>query len=143
MSWPTLHERIVALETMSPAQLRSEWRAVHRKPPPQLTPDLLARGIAWQLQTRAFGGLSRKAESILNRYALGRTRSAPDKALKLGTRLVRRWQDRTYDVLVVESGFLHDGTIYTSLTAVAEAITGSRRSGPLFFGLREGKSSNG
>jgi len=138
-----LHERIAALEAMSPAQLRSEWRAVHRKPPPHLTPDLLARGIAWQLQAKAFGGLSRKAESLLNRYAPGRTRPAPDKTLKLGTRLVRRWQDRTYDVLVVESGFLHDGVIYSSLTAVAEAITGSRRSGPLFFGLREGKGGNG
>lgn len=143
MSGPILEERLAALEAMSPAQLRSEWRAVYRKPPPQLTPDLLARGIAWQLQAKAFGGLSRKAEAILQRYASGKRPRPSDKSLKLGTRLVRRWQDRTYDAIVVESGFLHDGTVYTSLTAVAEAITGVRRSGPLFFGLREGKSSNG
>lgn len=141
MSGPTLDERLAALETMSPAQLRSEWRAVYKKPPPQLTPDLLARGIAWQLQAKVHGGLSRKAEAILSRYAPGQTRKRPDKKLKLGIRLVRRWQDRTYDVIAVESGFLHDGAVYRSLSAVARVITGTPWSGPRFFGLKE--SANG
>lgn len=42
-----INDERTALLTMSPAQFRSEWRRVLRAPPPDLTPDLLRRGIAY------------------------------------------------------------------------------------------------
>ena len=53
-----------------------------------------------------------------------------------GTRLVREWQGRTHTVLVTDTGFEYAGKHYPSLSAIARAITGTRWSGPAFFGLR-------
>jgi hypothetical protein len=56
--------------------------------------------------------------------------------LKAGTILSREWNGVTQRAIVVEDGFLWDGTRYDSLSAIAFAITGTRWSGPRFFGLR-------
>jgi hypothetical protein len=56
--------------------------------------------------------------------------------LKPGTRLMREWQGRTYDVLVLDDGFSWENTRYRSLSAIARKITGTAWSGPLFFGLK-------
>jgi hypothetical protein len=48
--------------------------------------------------------------------------------------------------VVVESGYSFRGQRYRSLSAVARLITGSRWSGPLFFGLKnrpKAEASNG
>jgi hypothetical protein len=56
--------------------------------------------------------------------------------LKAGTILSREWNGITQRAIVVEDGFLWEGTRYDSLSAIAFAITGTRWSGPRFFGLR-------
>jgi len=56
--------------------------------------------------------------------------------LKPGTRLVREWQGRTYEVLVLDDGFSWQSTRHRSLSAIARKITGTAWSGPLFFGLK-------
>lgn len=65
-------------------------------------------------------------------------------AIKLtpGTRLVREWHGKTYEVVLLEGGRARMGDrTYRSLSAVATAITGTRWSGPLFFGLRNRKNA--
>jgi hypothetical protein len=57
--------------------------------------------------------------------------------LKAGTILSREWNGITHRAIVVDDGFLWDGTRYDSLSAIAFAITGTRWSGPRFFGLRD------
>ncbi len=52
-----------------------------------------------------------------------------------GTRLIREWNGVTHRVEVEEQGLLWRGTRYSSLSAVARAITGARWSGPRFFGV--------
>jgi len=52
-----------------------------------------------------------------------------------GTILSREYKGREVRVLVLEKGFECDGQVYRSLSAVAEAITGSHWNGWLFFGL--------
>lgn len=141
-----LDEQLERLAALSPVDLRAEWRRVYPTPPPQLTADLLVRCIAWQMQVKAFGGLSRASERVLDQRAgLAPGRRLLDTShLKPGTRLVRRWQDITYDVLVVEDGFLFKDELFGSLSAIAEAITGTRWSGPRFFGLKtSGKPGHG
>jgi hypothetical protein len=57
------------------------------------------------------------------------------------TRLIRVWKGERHTVEVTETGYLWRGHSRRSLSAVAGAITGSRRNGPAFFGLRERKAA--
>ncbi len=62
--------------------------------------------------------------------------------LKPGTRLIREWQGRTYEVVVLDDGLSWQGTQYRSLSAIARKITGTAWSGPLFFGLKQNRSAS-
>jgi len=143
---PRLTDQLTALATMSPAQLRAEWRRVCQTPPPaRLTTDLLRRGIAHRLQERVHGGLTTAHARELDRMVRRRLAEVPNgpqvaaerdaPRLRPGTRLVREWQGRTYHVLVTEHGFVMDHRKYPSLSRIAEAITGAHWSGPRFFGI--------
>jgi hypothetical protein len=68
-------------------------------------------------------------------------RARPD--LATGTRLVREWQGRTYEVIALEDGFSWRDTHYRSLSAIARKITGTPWSGPLFFGLKQNGAKSG
>ncbi len=62
--------------------------------------------------------------------------AGPAVRLKPGLRLVREWRGETHDVLVLEEGFEWNGERRRSLSAIAREITGTRWSGPRFFGLK-------
>lgn len=136
----SLKERLNGRATLSPAELRAEWRRVYRTPAPALSPDLLARGIAYRLQERVYGGLSPAVERQLLRLATNDPGRAPtpssNTSLRPGTRLVRSWNGETHQVLVREEGYQLGERVYASLSAVAFEITGTRWSGPRFFGLK-------
>jgi hypothetical protein len=98
------------------------------------------------MQELAGGGLRPEPQRQLRRIAqqFKETGAATIRArpeLKPGTRLVREWQGRTYDVLVLDDGFSWQGTRYRSLSAIARKITGTPWSGPLFFGLKPNRSA--
>jgi hypothetical protein len=57
-------------------------------------------------------------------------------AIKPGTRLVRQWKEQVHVVEVETEGFEYRGVRYESLSEIARLITGTRWSGPLFFGLK-------
>jgi hypothetical protein len=129
-------------------QLRAEWRRVYRASPPRLTPDLLLRGIAHRLQERAYGGLSPATARELQRLAKrlehgGELAAKPEVRLKPGTRLIRSWSGTTYSVLVTDDGFLLGEAHFTSLSQIAESITGAHWSGPRFFGIRAAAATTG
>lgn len=133
-------ERLHALEVSA---LRTEWNRLYRSPPPaRASRSLLELGVAWKIQEIAYGGLSRTTMRRLA-GAAGPTDatgapSAPKTiALKPGARLVREWQGETHDVLVVEGGYEWRGQRWTSLSMIAREITGTRWSGPRFFGLEK------
>jgi len=130
------HETGVAgLRGLSRTQLRQMWRDLHKAAPPvAFTPDLLARGIAWRLQTKALGGLPMETRRLLEADEPGRG-AGTSRSLRPGNRLVRRWRGATYVVEVTEEGFSYSGAHYGSLSEIAGAITGTRWSGPKFFGL--------
>ncbi|MEQ1718872.1 MAG: DUF2924 domain-containing protein [Hyphomicrobium sp.] len=124
------------------AELRAEWRRLHRmQPPMRLSRDLLIRGMTYKLQERALGGLSksmsRKLEPSHADLANADRRSvvAP-VTLKPGTRLVREWHGVTHTVLIHAHGIEWRGQRYASLSVIAREITGAHWSGPRFFGLR-------
>ena len=133
---------MAALATTSPAQLRSEWLSLYKAPAPPLTADLLARGIAWRLQERVHGGLSkstlREVEKLVRQFERGGPARIGDGRIKPGTRLVRDWGGSSHHVLILESGYLYQDRRYASLSQVAREITGARWSGLRFFGLVTG-----
>ena len=132
---------LAALRSLSRQQLQGWWRDLYKAAPPtSFTPDLIARGIAWKLQEKALGGLSAEAKRLLGigssrEGASLRKRSTSRASLRPGNRLVRRWRGRTYVVEVDEQGLVYDGERYGSLSIIAGKITGTRWSGPSFFGL--------
>jgi hypothetical protein len=143
-----LERRLAEIDTMSPSQLRAAWRESWRRPAPDLSPDLLRRGIAWKLQSRVHGVLPsntrRSLEATADRLRKGEPiTSVRSITLKPGTRLVRSWRGMTHQVIVLESGYEHEERRYTSLTQIASAITGTHWSGPAFFGLKKRPQGQG
>ena len=143
-----LAERLSGLAALPPAALRAEWRRLYRAPAPALSPDLLVRGIAYRLQEKACGGLAPAVDRELLRLAARGappTRSSPSAAVSLrsGTRLVRSWNGETYSVLVTEDGYRFNDQTYSSLSSIAKVITGTKWSGPRFFGLKGSAPANG
>jgi len=132
---------IAALGEMAPTELRLAWRRLYRTHPPKfLRRDLLEIGIAWKPQERAFGGHSAATKRQLKELAqtlevksdLAKVRRV---RLRPGARLVREWRGETHEVIVTEDGFLWQGKTWPSLSVIAREMTGTRWSGPRFFGL--------
>jgi hypothetical protein len=140
-------EALVCLPELDLGELRQQWRALYKaNASPHLSRELLVRAVAYRMQEAALGGLRPKRQRQLRHFAQqlkesgeGRIRSRPE--LKPGTRLVREWRGRTYEVLVLDDGFSWQGTPYRSLSALARKITGTAWSGPLFFGLKTTRSA--
>jgi len=121
--------------------LRGRWEELYGMlPPARLGRGLMVRGIAYKIQERALGGLKpavrRRLIQTAEEIATGRTPSATPIIIKPGTRLLREWQGVTHEVIVLEDGVQYRGKKWASLSAVAREITGTRWSGPLFFGLK-------
>lgn len=127
------------LDELGPAELKEEWTRCHGAPAPSVTSDLLRLGIAYRLQEKKHGGLSRESKRLLRQAVAtaqqDHTSAASPRRLTPGTRLIRDWHGVGHTVTVLEEGFEHDGRTWRSLTAIAKAITGSHRNGPAFFGL--------
>ena len=126
--------RLAALASLSSAALRDEWGRVTGAVVPRISPSLLRLALAWEIQARAEGGLPRSTIAALDQLGRGLTTT---RAPAAGMRLVREWQGRVHVVLVGEDQVIRwDGREWRSLSEVARAITGTRWSGPAFFGLK-------
>jgi hypothetical protein len=138
-------EALSRLPTLEIGELRGHWCALYKSDAsPHLSRELLLRAVAYRMQEVALGGLRPECQRQLRHIAqqfneTGEIRRRTRVELKSGTRLVREWQGRTYEVLVLDDGFSWQGTHYASLSAVARTITGTPWSGPLFFGLKQNR----
>ena len=143
----TCGEALARLPELDLGELRQQWRALYKsEASPHLSRELLVRAVAYRMQEIAVGGLRPGQQRQLRQFArqLKENREEPIRTrpeLKPGTRLVRGWQGRTYEVLVLDGGFSWQGTSYRSLSAVARKITGTPWSGPLFFGLKPNRAA--
>ena len=130
-----LEEQLGRLAGLSSAELRSEWRRVTASPLPRISPSLLRLALAWEIQALAVGGLSRETRRTLVELDTGKARTL---GVQAGTRLVREWQGRVHIVTIGDDRVIRwEGRAYNSLSEVARAITGTRWSGPAFFGLKK------
>jgi hypothetical protein len=135
-------EALSRLPELNLGELRQQWRTLYKaEASPHLSRELLVRAVAYRMQEVALGGLrpgrQRQLRQIAQKFKqTGAANTPPRPELKPGTRLVREWQGRTYDVLVLDDGFSWQDTYHHSLSALARKITGTAWSGPLFFGLK-------
>jgi hypothetical protein len=137
-----IEARLARLEGLNREQLSERWRELYTSEPPGKISDLLMRqAIAYRLQVQQLGGLNFSTRRALERALEegGTVRAMPkcnDKPIAVGAVLIRQWRGSTHQVTVLENSILYRGTHYGSLSEVARAITGTRWSGPLFFGLK-------
>ena len=137
---PTLEAEIAQLDDLGLGELRDLWRRRFGSPPLVASTDLIRMWLAWELQARVRGGLdpaTRRRLRLLGKAS--RADAAPAASslagLKPGTVLTREWAGATHRVMVLEQGFAWAGQTYGSLSEIATRITGTRWSGPRFFGL--------
>jgi len=152
----TVEKELAALEKMATSDLQATYRDLFGDEARSSNRRWLFRRCAWRVQALAEGGLPerarRRAMEIANdadiRFIPPRPvepdenkprRSVPthvkaDDRTPMGSgHLEREYKGRKYMVEVVSNGFLYDGRLYRSLTAVAHAITGSHWNGYHFF----------
>jgi Protein of unknown function (DUF2924) len=104
-------EALSRLHLLDRQELRQEWRRLNKADAsPHLSRELLVRAVAYRLQERAFGGLRpeplrqlRQIATEVKQTGVAKTRRRPQ--LRSGTRLIREWQGRHYEVVVLDDGF--------------------------------------
>lgn len=133
-----LKAELAKLTELDRTELMDRWRTLYdREPPASISRPLLLHAIAYRMQEKALGGLKPSTRRLLAQTAADGKESMPITSVKTGTRLLREWHGVTYEVTVTEDGVLFKGKKYQSLSEVARIITGTKWSGPLFFGLRK------
>jgi Protein of unknown function (DUF2924) len=131
----TIALQLDKLERMSPAELKAEWERVTCKPSPRLSRKLLRLAVGYELQARYHGALPRQTGKELARLAAS---AGPTRTVCAGTRLVREWAGKLHVVTIGEDKVIRwNEREWGSLSEVARAITGTRWSGPAFFGLKQ------
>jgi len=135
-------DRLLAeLPTMDRKSLQQLWRDIFdRKPDRTLRRETLIPVLAYGLQEKAYGGLKKslasKLRELIEERAGGAKHAHTSLRPKIGTRYVREYRGKLHEVTVLESGYEYEGEAHRSLTEVAKVITGTKRSGPVFFGLK-------
>ena len=137
-----LAREVAGLSTLDASALKQLWAALGgAAPPPELNRPLLIRALTYRMQERALGGLGPATRRFLLQVSAEDTDKEktgpvrPTRAAQPGMVLVREWHGTSHRVTVLETACCWRGQRYRSLSEVARAITGTRWSGPRFFGL--------
>ena len=152
----TIRAQIERLRAMNAAGVQARYRELFGREPTSTACDHVIRRIAWKIQALADGDLSEKAilraSEIAPRAELkgqvrfkiarvtteaegGRGQPIDPRLPAPGTMLSRVYRGRTIAVKVLTDGFECGGQKYSSLSAAARAVTGTRWNGLVFFGV--------
>jgi hypothetical protein len=117
------------LEEADAGTLRQLWEETKGLAPPKtFTARLMRLSLAWDIQTARQGRESAKTKRDWSRII--REREKVGSSGSVGPSLVS-------PVRVTSDGAIWNGERYSSLSALARAMTGTNRNGPKFFGLRQ------
>ena len=138
----TLAAEIAQLDGLGLEALRNLWRQRLGSPQHFASTEMTRLWLAWELQAKARGGYDpatrRRLKQLRNPSKSDAAQTSPASgALKPGTVLTREWGGTTHRVMVLEEGFAWAGQNYRSLSEIATRISGTRWSGPRFFGLKQ------
>jgi hypothetical protein len=131
--------RVFALPDAARGELEEQWRTLWGSEPPRHgSRAFLIRAVAYGIQAQAFGGLDAKTLHLLRKAngPNGRWPKPRRRRLGKGSKLYREWHGETHEVLVLDKGFAWRGETYSSLSAIARAITGAHWNGWAFFDLK-------
>jgi hypothetical protein len=137
-----LIRKIATLPDLDKAQLLKVWSEnFSQGPPAKLRKEIMVPVLAYRMQEREFGGLSHAARKRLKEIAQSLRKEKPSNDIPIpnqvaGTRLIRSWHGQVHEVLATDRGYEYRGTNYGSLSKIAREITGTRWSGPAFFGTK-------
>jgi len=140
-------ELIERLPSLDRDRLGTLWRENFGKSPqPGLRRELMLPILAFRIQEQAYGGLKPEVQARLREIAAflkpqSRHANEARNRFRAGTRIVREWQGKTYEVLISIHGYEFQGETYKSLSPIANKITGTRWSGPVFFGTKRKEAS--
>lgn len=81
--------------------------------------------------------LQKQIDKLVDKYAKGISTFTPSLSLeiKTGTKLIREFKGRKYEVIKLDNGYQFNDNVYKSLSAIANEITGTRWNGKKFFGI--------
>ena len=130
----SVRRQLLALAGMTRPQLCDKWRDLYGSEPPNSSREFLRRRLAYRIQEIMHGGLDAALKAALT------VEPAPGKAvttLRDGTKIVREWHGREYEVVVRGEKYEYAGKLYRSLSGVAKAITNTNWNGNEFFGIRK------
>jgi hypothetical protein len=139
----TIAARLAKLPKLSWPELKAMWTKLYGGEPPISNRRFVERRLAYKIQEIEFRKvdpnlLARNERRIDALIATGNQkrdrRGAPPVP---GTVLLREYNGIEHRVTVTTDGqYEYRGRLYRSLSVIAREITGTRWSGPLFFGLR-------
>ncbi|GAC1405594.1 MAG: DUF2924 domain-containing protein [Burkholderiaceae bacterium] len=140
---PTLVAQISSLSQLHMDDIKSLWRRLFAAETPTHNRQFLERRIAYKLQEvecRKSNAalLERNRRRIVALVETGKLKKRDrDYRPVAGTVLTREYQKVEYRVTVsADEQYEFEGRLYPSLSVIAREITGTRWSGPLFFGLK-------
>jgi len=147
----TLETEIARFPDLGLAELRTRWKALYGRPAPKFfCRKLLVRSLSLPDagQIKVHGGLSDATKRRLREIAAAArdgtfNAAMAEPRIKPGTKLVRTRQNQTHTVMVLEDGFAWDGKRYSSLSTIANTITGTSWNGWTFFGLKRSAPQDG
>jgi hypothetical protein len=143
----SLDAKILALAELPVSELRKAWKTeIASDAPPVRSRAVLCQLLTWQLQSDAIGDLDSATERALTKIgdALRQDGSYEPKirsGFSPGVIFSREWKGVVHRVTVAVEGFDYRGKKYRSLSDIARTITGTRWSGPRFFGLEQRQQS--
>ena len=130
-----LDDQLEELETVTKGDLKDRWAQLTGRKVPKVSENMLRLALAYEMQAKALGGLSRKTKHRLDQVPAAKTET---KDIRPGMRLAREFGGKVHVVTIGDDGAIcWNDKEWRSLSEVARAITGTRWSGPAFFGLRE------
>jgi Protein of unknown function (DUF2924) len=147
-NWSIIYQ-LSSLPNLQKPALCKLWQQLFKSDPPDgLRKELMVQFLAYRMQEKEFGGLTTRSHTRLRELSKALEKGNSNKSasngdsIKPGTRLIRQWKDQVHVVNVEEGNYEYGGARYQSLSEIARLITGTRWSGPLFFGLRGKRRTN-
>jgi len=134
----TIFLQVAALQRLNLTELRNKWVDLFDSEPPPYNKKFLLKRLAYRLQELYFGGLSEPIKKQLEEISNNSTKKSRGTTKPVvGTKLIREHYGVEHVVTVLQDGYEYRGCKYDNLSIIARKITGTRWSGPAYFGLKK------
>lgn len=134
-------------ENLNNTELAEFWKQKFGQAPfLNISKVFLTKYYIYTEQEKTLGSLSsnclKQLNKLVNKYEKDRTindkeiQKSKTILLEVGTKFIREFKGERHKVIVVSDGYQYNRTIYKSLSAIANHITGTRWNGKVFFGVK-------